>query len=209
MTVGYPYLAQVYSGWTGSLVVTYGSSSSTIAPRVRESWASFWGRVVTDCYVELGLTLTVEMIANDQARITGSGTFSMTFSGTLGGITDFGSGPYSGANSYTSDANTPDNVFTVDQVAIGPDLVLRPGRVAADGALAAVGLDAGAPLQILVVASPAFAWGFPTAVSGVYDVAYDARLFARVRIDGWVNRPVGRRRDVLVTLEAQAQAVSE
>lgn len=207
--MGYPYLAKVYAGWAGSLVVTSGSLSTTVAPRYRESWASFWARVVTDCYIEQGLTLTVEMIAEDTARVTGSTTFDMTFSGGLGAATDFDSGPYSGATSYQSDANWPDEVLTVEQLVCGADISVAAGRLASDGAIGAAGPAIGEPVDLRVVCSPAFGWGFETWVSAVYDVAYDSRVFVRARIDGWSRRPVGKLRSMRVTLDAQAQAVSE
>lgn len=209
--MGYPYLAKVYSGLTGSLVVASAGGSTTIAPRTRESWASFWARVVTDCYVEQGLSLVVEMIAEDQARVTGSVTFSMTFAaGALSGALDFDSGPYSGATSYTSDANTPDYVTTVDQLSVdGADIAKGAGRSASDSTVGFGGADIGATVPILLSCSAARAWALDVAVQGVYDVAYDARVFVRARIDSWSRRPVGKLRSSRVTLETQAQAVSE
>lgn len=209
--MGYPYLAKVYSGLTGSLVVASAGGSTTIAPRTRESWASFWARVVTDCYVEQGLSLVVEMIAEGQGRVTGSVTFSMTFAaGTLASAVDFTAGPYSGATSYNSDANTPDYV-TVAGSGLrlnGAPLVVGAGRAASDGT-AASSVVLGPTLTLEIWALVALAWTLETSLLGVYDIALDTRIFARVRIDGWNRVAVGKLRTSRVTLETQAQAVSE
>lgn len=204
-------LSPVLTSWSGSLVVTSGGLSTTVAPRVRESVASLWARAIHDAYVELGLTLTLTL-SGTQFTVSGSAAFDLVFSGQTAVYLDFG-GTYSGATSYASDDyqlldygfQIPGDGMRLD----GADLGGAPGRVASDGSGAVPGVELGQALPLQVATDHVLAWSWETGVVGVYDVWHGGRTFGRVRIDGWRRIPVGRLRSGLIVLEAQAQAVSE
>lgn len=206
-------LAKVVTGWTGSVAVTAGGRTVTVTPRTRESVASLFARLIADCLAELsGFELRVSLINEDQLQLSSAdGTvFAVTMSGVCGPNTDFDSGPYSGASTYSSDGNHYAGAVVPQGLRCDTmGLAASQGRATADGTAGYA-----PPLEAPEATLTAFmqfdaAWSFETSVLGVYDLWHDGRVQARILIDVWRRVPPGKRRTGMMRLEAQASVVSE
>ena len=137
--MGYGSLAPVQIGWTGSIAVTVGSTTTTITPRTRESVASLLARLVTDAFVELTLSLTLSVSSSGVITITGDATFTLNAGGAAATYTGFTGSPYSGARAYTA-AGAYDSGYvpTVGLRLDGSTLSTEAGRHVSTGATGAV-----------------------------------------------------------------------
>lgn len=200
MTTGYAALAEVLTGWTGSITVTVGARSVTVTPSTRESVASLWSRVQMRALAELDLTLAVVMLAADQAIAEADQAFDMTLSGNCASRTDFDSGPYSSLATYTSDANGCDGVIVPAYgMRLADAMLTSTGRAVADGSSAAVLVDSGATSRLALMINLSQAVTIEQAIAAlthtqqVHDVWHAGRLIQRVRLSGApTRRPVAR-----------------
>lgn len=218
--MAYAALAEVAAGWTGSVALTYGSASTTVTPRTRESVASLVARLVADALSDCGLVLSVSLTSAGRVVLTGRdtsatpATFGLVWAGTAGSFCgfDLGAGTYTGGASYTAtDPYTgrwlPSDGLRVDGTGLATDL----GRAVSTGAYASSGAMAGESTTIRAWTTHADAWTVEDDIVGVYDAWHDGRVFGRYRIDGWTRAPLGRLRTTapLYLLSADAQAVTE
>lgn len=201
--------AEVLTGWTGSVAITVGATTTTVTPLTRESVASLFARLAHDVYVDSGLALTVKPIANDQLQVSAASTFDMAYDGNCGTRCDYPYGPYAGQTVYLSDQTVVTGRIPAYGVSVeGDDLGASTGRVLASGAYAVQGVADPAHASLIVFTTFADAWDFESAVVGLYDLWVDGRLIGRYHIDAWKRTRRGKLHNQ-VALTADAQAVSE
>lgn len=191
--MGFAALAEVLSGWTGTIAVTYGGVTTTVTPYVRESVASLFARLVAQVYADSGLALSVRVSTDDPfVAVSASSAFDLTLSGTCesrSGLTD---GPYSGATSYEGVAGVaslyvPTRGLRLD----GPAWSVEVGRPTSTGSAGYAGPMIGGTAQLTMWSSFADTWANED-LEGVYDVWHDGRIFGRGRIDSIRRERMGR-----------------
>ena len=223
--MAYSALAEVSAGWTGSVALTYGSASTTVTPRTRESVASLIARLVADGIAECSLYLSVSLTSAGRVVLTGYDSdgigssaslavFGLVWTGATGSFCgfDLGAGTYTGASSYTAtDPFTGRWLPTGGLRLEGTGYTTDEGRMVASGAYGSAGIALGDATTLRAWTSHADAWTAEADVEGVYDVWHEGRVFGRVRVDGWRRAPLGRLRTTgpLYQLTADVQAVAE
>jgi len=96
-------LAEVVSGWTGSVQTTVGPTTVTVTPKTRDSVASVWERLMRASAGVFGGTWDGWPNGAGRLVITGPATFSLTSSGTTQTRLQT-TGSYTGATEYTAAA---------------------------------------------------------------------------------------------------------
>lgn len=197
--MGYAALAEVLTGWTGTIAVTYSGTTTTITPYLRESVASLFARLIVQVREDSGFALLLTLAAPDQITISAAATFSMSLTGNCGTRTDYDTGPYSGAASYASDANVytgayvPTRGLRLDGITHGQDT----GRATSTGASGYAGpLEMGSA-RLRMWSTFADTWANED-IQGVYDVWHDGRILGRGRIDSITRTRMGRLSDQVV-----------
>lgn len=195
--MGFASLAEVLSGWTGTIAVTYGGITTTITPYVRESVASLWARTIAQVYADSGLTMTISTSGSD-TTITTSASCTITLTGNTATRTDYDSGPYTNT-SFPSDGNgylgryVPTRGLRLD----GPAWSVELGRSTSTGSAGFAGPMIGGTATLTMWSSFADTWANED-LEGVYDVWHDGRIFGRGRIDSIRRERMGRLSDQVV-----------
>lgn len=207
--MGSAYLSQVLAGWTGTVAVTVGSTTTTITPRLRESVASLWARIIAGVYVDSAVSLAFVVIAIDFANVSCASNFTLTLTGNCATRLDMASGPYGPTTSVTTDGAEMSGVVVPTGLRSSLAMAQPSQSSTGDGSYASALWPSLTTAQLMMSVSAADAWAYDVSTVGVYDIAADAGLHGRVRIDGWNRAPMGRKRNTLVELSTTAQAVVE
>lgn len=199
-------LAEVKTGWTGTIALTYGGTTVTITPRTRESVASLLARLVAGALLETGLALSVVVSTNDPfLTISAASFFDLALTGTCETRTGMAGGSATSITSESSaDVYCPIYGIELD----GDELSASAGRAVSSGAYANRGASDAARATVTIYTTYADAWVQEAALQGVYDVWLDGRVLGRFRIDQWTRTRRGKLHNQVV-LTADALAVSE
>lgn len=197
--MGYAALAEVLTGWTGSIAVTYSGTTTTITPYLRESVASLFARLIQRVEIESGLDLSIEVFASEQLRVYAASSFDMATSGNVATRTDYSDLTYAGAATYlsVSDGYTgryvPFHGLRLDGITHGQGA----GRAVSTGAAGYAGPLEMISARLRMWSIFADTWANED-IQGVYDVWHDGRILGRGRIDTMTRTRMGRLSDQVV-----------
>ena len=183
-------LAEVVSGWTGSVVITGTAATRTVTPDGRTSAAEIWETLVRELARAQGQSAYGWADSSLKLHLqSGAGSFTLTASGTTQSRLKL-TGTYSGVTTLAT-ASAVDNLVAPESTAVNAAPVRYLDQPpAGDGVLGVAPTQRSAPGALAMADSTAYSLTNMVAVEeamddgGTYDVFLNGRVYSRFRAGG-------------------------